>query len=180
MIPEDFQTAPPGTEEKLETMSQVPEVIKDDKGELPITEEDKNKFFDAIMRDDFYYEDLPAFDGKMTVKLRTRMMTEGEEIIDYVRKMDVKNIVDLELGMGKCNLAYALVKINSTVYDNGTLSERIKRLDSLPVPKFIALLELMRRFDVKIGKLEKLSVSPNFWNAVSGTPASSPTQKVTR
>ena len=71
--------------------------------------------------------------------------------------------------MGRFNLAFALVSIeysdgSKLFFDEGSLEERITRIQkSFLSPKYVAVLEMLRLFDRKIGQLMEESTRPNFW-----------------
>ena len=127
-----------------------------------VSEEEKDKFFRAIMEDKVYTKEYRLFGDKMVVVLRTRWSKELDMILEKFRTPDQKGPLDFQMIGSMGSLAFSLIRINEQNFDEGSFEERYTRLKQLPGPKIALLLTLLSKFDTHILELQNKAMSPNF------------------
>lgn len=150
-----------------------------------ISKEDRDNYFASIMKDEPYTETFDLFDGQMKITLRARYLFESQRILNRLKEHPPEVQVDYENMMATYNIAYALVSIeysdgSNIFFDHGDpkervdddedLTRRIREIErSFLTPKYIAVIEMMRLFDRKVGRLMEESTKPNFWKTEEDT-----------
>jgi hypothetical protein len=134
--------------------------------QLPISNEDKDKYFNCIITNQPFHEELTVFNGKLKVGMRTRTVQESEAVLKFLNKMITSKEIDFypdfqnKHVMG--HVAFAVTSLNGKNIDAGDLEARLKRITSLDNQLFIILIEMLKRFDEKMQRLRDEALKPNF------------------
>ncbi len=144
-----------------------PRTAKEDKPvELPIKDEDKDRFFDCIMTNKPYTEELEAMNGKFKVGFRTRTVAESEEVLKYINEQvkaaNIDFFPDYQNKHLMCHLSYAVTSINGESATVTDLRDRVKYFQNLNAQVYMILCELFKRFDSKVEKLREEALKANF------------------
>ncbi len=134
--------------------------------DLPISDADKDAFFDCIMNNKCYREELTAFGGKFKAIMRTRTVKESEEVLLFITE-SVKNkkidfFPDYQNKHVMCHVGLAVVSVNGENNDSGSIEERLKRIQNLNSQIYMILCEFLQRFDSKIERLREEALKVNF------------------
>lgn len=133
---------------------------------LPVSDEDKNTYFTAILSNSPYKEKLVACGGQLNVVFRTRTVQESEEVLKKlngeVLAKQIDYLADYQNKHLMCHIALAVTEINGINYDHGNLEERVKRIMVLNNQIYLVLIELLNRFDEKMNTLREEALKPNF------------------
>lgn len=146
--------------------SDIKEFPKPGRITLPITDKDLNNYFEAIVDDRPYTEEVSVNDGKMKMTYRTRTVDESNEVISTISKDQPQTNADLDIKMAQYNLAYSLVQIwtnkNIQKFDVGTFKERLEKTGKLQGTKYLILVEGLFAFEDKTEKMRKKIIDKNF------------------
>lgn len=133
---------------------------------LPITDEDRERYFNSVLSNKPYTETLQACNKRLEVGFRTRSVQESEAIIQMLNKaLSAKTIDYLADYQNKhlmCHIACAVTSINDENIDKGSLDERLKRIEALNSQIYMIIIELINRFDDKMNRLREEALKPNF------------------
>lgn len=146
--------------------SEIKELPKPGRINLPIVDKDLNNYFESIVDDRHYMEEISINDNKMKVTYRTRSVDESNEIISTISKEQPQTNADLDLKMAQYNLAYSLVQIwtnkGTQKFDFGTFKERLDRIGKFQGTKYLILIEGLFAFEDKTEKMRKKIIDKNF------------------
>lgn len=158
----NFAINPP----KKEAISSSNMPVTDKNKELKITDEDKNNFLMAVLEDRPYKEKFSLLNGKLSLELRTRTLSETQQIIGHASLRQNISNAEFEIILGKAHLAYALTTVNNDnkilQNDTGTLQERLDKIDKLSSAKYMLLISCMNKFDEKVANLTKIATQSAF------------------
>jgi hypothetical protein len=133
---------------------------------LPITDADKDKYFNCIITNQPFHEVLYAFDGKLKVGMRTRTVKESEEVLKYLNRLVTNKEIDFYPDFQNKHImghvAFAVTSLNDRNVDSGTIEDRLKRIVALDNQLFIIMIEMLKRFDDKMQRLRDEALKPNF------------------
>ena len=164
--------SPPSTPAK-------PEIKK-----IPITDEDKERFFKSFLSDMPYEETFSRLGGKIRITLRTLTVGENYDIfrqIDLDRKSGkAKNEDSYLMTVVQYRLGISLAAINGIKFAEGhtktefTTDEKTgqtyvgacaEELQQWPVHKLAGFVETFNLFETKVQQLTSEVADPDFWIA---------------
>lgn len=130
---------------------------------LEIKPGDLDRFFDCILEERAYTEEVKLYDGKMTVVLRTRTIKETNMVMARIGRDAPTSVAEMEMRLASYNLAMALVAVKTSKqvrnYDiDGDLSARLALQENIQAPHFLTLIQHMFAFDDKVSKLRESAV----------------------
>jgi hypothetical protein len=139
--------------------------------DLPIEEDDKNRFCDFMLQGEPYTEALERMGGKIKVEFRSRTRAEEEEIIRQIQKDFEENLLKTDsLYVNRLNL-YNLVTqtvsldgIKLNIDTSIPLRERSDKsiFGNMSEPKIYVLSCLLVQFEGKLSRLCRMAVDPGF------------------
>lgn len=91
--------------------------------------------------------------GNMLITFRTRTMKETKALIEFQNTF--KTATSMLHNLCMATLGYTLVKINETMYDKGSLQERIDALEELSPITFKILVDKMEVFNKTVDQMAK-------------------------
>ena len=162
-IPDDPEPAPVASAPAAEAKKpfDMEPVVK-----LPITEADKEKYFNCILSNQPFHDVLTAFNGKLKVGMRTRTVKESEDVLKFLNKLVTSKEIDFYPDFQNKHImghvAFAVTSLNDRNVDSGSIDDRLKRITSLDNQLFIMLIEMLKRFDDKMQTLREEALKPNF------------------
>ena len=139
--------------------------------DLPITEDDKNRFFDMLLMGENYTEEFQRMNGKIKVKFRSRTRIEEEDILRQIQQDFADNVIKTDgLYVNRLNLYNLLtqtVSIDgvSVVADkNLPLRERADKsiFGSMSEPKIYILSCILTQFENKLSRLCRIALKEDF------------------
>jgi hypothetical protein len=151
-------------------------------GKLIITDEDKERFFKAILADKCYEETVSLFDGQVNIKFKAMTVRENSDVVAQVEQ-DKKNGVASEndayyITISCYRLGISLVSVDEKPYssitrenfspsteDDTYILARSKMLLGWSTSKLSAYLDAFQTFERKLVKLTSEVQTPNFWKA---------------
>lgn len=159
----EIEEAEAYTEEELAEVEVEPE----------FTEDQKERFLEATLSDSPFKESIELFGGRMRVTFRTRSEPESREILKVASEAGEGGFLTLfQAELSRLHMAFALVSIESKgeirEYDEGTLEERLKRIQ-FGYSRYRILEEEMRKFDALVEFFSRKATSPDFWQTADGS-----------
>ena len=173
-MPEEFSIKAENKEEMIsqaESDGYAPEAKP--KNQLAITEDDRTKFFDCIVADTSYTEEISVFDGKLILGFRTLNIKETDIVRSKMKEVEYIYTNNHDIDFCKYTIAFSFCgmanpnpdpeKSMTIKYDSGDLVTRIARVDKFTAPKYMLIADSFIAFNDKVSRLGKeAAISGNF------------------
>jgi len=139
--------------------------------QMPITEEDLDKFADTLMEGVPYSESYVKYKGKLKLTIKVRSRKDEEEILAQMNEDFKSGMIHSDIAyyarMNLYNLTKQVVSIDniSQVYDSSkTLRENAETgvFGDMPEPKLYILIGILDQFENKVVAMARKALAPDF------------------
>lgn len=124
------------------------------------TDDELLNFWNSMLQEEQYHKSYSVKSIEFT--LRTRSSSEVDQINKYMDIAAPRFQSHYDIAYNKAALAFALVEVNGKKMPEGSLSARLKWLDSKPAPLMTILIQHLIEFDANITEMIEETSSENF------------------
>lgn len=138
----------PLTPEPLGTPDQIAAQVKADE-KNKYSKEELLKIFDELIFEGEYKEDI-TIRGKLRVTFRSRTTEETMEVAKFLDTQEYNLLITMQQERAVRNLAYSLVNFQGKDLAGIKHEDKLKFVQSKPMPILMALADKLSEFDVKV------------------------------
>ena len=147
---------------------------KTEEEKVKVTKEDEDKFFDSIVTREPFYQDFSFFNGRIIITMRTKYLDEADKAQQgafATLRNSARSEIEFGFSLDKNHIAYSLVKMliakkdgsfEEKLFDDGTLEERLERINGLPDHLFLMISDCFLSLSNKMKALEEIAKDKNF------------------
>ena len=129
--------------------------------DVQYTEADLENFWISILNQEPYVETAKLRD--LGYSVRTLNDIEKREIENYMDKSNIKLAMHYEAQEARCIVAYMFSKFGKfSVTEKDNIQARLEKLGAISMPVLDIMLNIMRKFNAKVGQMLEVINGPNF------------------